>query len=89
MVLVQNWARRQENVFYDILERKNNFLGYKRRSSKSRKIYIYCKGVSAWFWFKIGHAGLVRVYLLGYVLFKQILLDEVQFATLCEHTTVQ
>ena len=26
----------QENVFYDILERKNAFLGYKKTSSKSR-----------------------------------------------------
>ena len=28
--------RGQENVFYDILERKNAFLGYKTRRSKSR-----------------------------------------------------
>ena len=34
----------QENVFYDILERKNGFLGYKKRSSKSRKIDIFTKG---------------------------------------------
>ena len=27
----------QENVLYDILERKNAFLGYKTRNSKSRK----------------------------------------------------
>ena len=33
----------QENVFYDILERKNAFLGYKKRSSKSRKIAIFPK----------------------------------------------
>ena len=31
----------QENVFYDIVGRKNAFLGYKRRSSKSRKIHIF------------------------------------------------
>ena len=31
-----------ENVFYDILERKNTFAGYeKKRSSKSRKIEIF------------------------------------------------
>ena len=34
----------QENVFYDILERKNTFLGYKKRGSKSRKIDIFPKG---------------------------------------------
>ena len=32
---------RQENVFYDILERKNAFLGCKTRSSKSPKIDIF------------------------------------------------
>ena len=31
----------QENVFYDILEQKNAFLGFKTRSSKSRKIDIF------------------------------------------------
>ena len=36
----------QENVFYDILERKNVFLGYKTRSSKSRKIDIFLKGLT-------------------------------------------
>ena len=33
----------QENVFYDILKRKNPFLGYKKRRSKSRKIGIIRK----------------------------------------------
>ena len=55
MVLVQKWPFfpgfclgfvGQENVFYDILERKNAFLGYKRRSSKSRKIDIFPKGLT-------------------------------------------
>ena len=45
----------QENVFYDILERKNVCLGYKTRSSKSRKIDIFPKGlVNPWFWSKNG-----------------------------------
>lgn len=35
------------------------------------------------------HTVLVRVYLQGYGLFIQIFLGEVQFATLCEDTTVQ
>ena len=34
----------QENVFYDILERKNAFLRYKNKSSKRRKIEIFPKG---------------------------------------------
>ena len=37
---------RRENVFYDILERKNAFRGYKTRSLKSRKIDIFRKGLT-------------------------------------------
>ena len=33
----------QEHVFYDILERKKAILGYKKRSSKTRKIAIILK----------------------------------------------
>ena len=35
-----------ENVFYDILERKNACLGYEKRSSKSQKIAIFLKGLT-------------------------------------------
>ena len=35
-----------ENVYYDILERKNAFLDYKRTRSKSRKIDIFPKGLT-------------------------------------------
>ena len=51
MVLVQKWAFSQlfflsnigqEKFFYDILDRTNAFLGYKKkRSSKSSKIVIF------------------------------------------------
>ena len=34
----------QENVFHYILERKNAFLGHKKRISKSRKMDIFPKG---------------------------------------------
>ena len=44
----------QENVFYDILERKNTFLGYKRKVKKS-KSWDFSKGVNPWFWSKIVH----------------------------------
>ena len=46
MVLVQNWPFfhlfllgniGQENVFYDILQRKNAFLGYKNKNLKKSK----------------------------------------------------
>ena len=36
----------QENVFYDNVERKNAFLGYKSRSSESRKMDIFPKGLT-------------------------------------------
>ena len=36
----------QENVFYDILERKNTFLGNKKKSTKSRKIEISANGLT-------------------------------------------
>ena len=51
MVLVQKWLFLQvfflsnigqENGFYDMLDRKNAFLGYK----KSRKIDIFAKGLT-------------------------------------------
>ena len=45
----------QENVFNDILERKNAFLGYKKKNPTSRKIYIFFKGVNPWFWSKNDH----------------------------------
>ena len=36
----------KENVFYDILERKNAFLGYKTKSSKRQKIDFFPKGLT-------------------------------------------
>ena len=64
MVLVKNWPFfhvffkgniGQENVFYDILERKIAFLGYKNKKFKKSKNCCFSKGVSRWFWSKIGH----------------------------------
>ena len=34
----------QENVFYDILERKNAFLGYKNKKLKKSKNWLFLKG---------------------------------------------
>ena len=42
----------QENVFYDILERKNPFLGCKNKKFKWSKNWHFCKGVNPWFWSK-------------------------------------
>ena len=44
-----------ENVFYDILERKNAFLGYKNKNFKTSKNWHFSKGVNPWFWSKNGH----------------------------------
>ena len=58
MVLVQKWPFfqlfflgniGQENVFYDILERKKAFYAIKTRSLKSPKIDIFPKGLTQGF----------------------------------------
>ena len=43
----------QENVFYDIQEQKNNFLGYKNKNSKKSNNCDFFKGVRQWFWSKM------------------------------------
>ena len=62
--MVQNWPFfkifflgniGQENVFYDILERKNAFLGYKKKKFKKSKNCHFFKGVNPWFRSKNGH----------------------------------
>ena len=64
MVLVQNWPFFQlfflgnighENFFYDILEGKNAFLGYKNKKFKKSKNLHFSKIVNPWFWSKNGH----------------------------------
>ena len=64
MVFVQKWpffelfflgSIGQENVFYDILEQKKAFLGYKNKKFKKLKNWHLSKGVNPWFWSKNGH----------------------------------
>ena len=57
----------QENVFYDIQERKNDFLGYKNKKFKKSKNWHLSKGVNPWFWSKNGHFSnfFFRQYRLG------------------------
>ena len=43
----------QENVFYDFLETKYNFLDYKTNKCKQSKNQDFSKGDSRWFWSKI------------------------------------
>ena len=41
-----------ENVFYDILELKKAFLGFKNKKFKKSKNRQFSKGVNPWFWSK-------------------------------------
>ena len=45
----------QENVFYDILERKNAFLSNKNKKYKKSKNWHFSKGINPWFWFENGN----------------------------------
>ena len=69
MVLVKKWLfchlvflgyLVQENLFWDILERKSASLGYKNKKSKC---WDFPKEVYPWFWFKNGHFS--NSFLLG------------------------
>ena len=44
----------QENVFYDILQRKNAFLASEKQKIKKSKNRHFSKGVNPRFWFKNG-----------------------------------
>ena len=63
MVLVQKWPffeifffrqYRLENVFYDILERKNAFLTYKNKKFKKSRNWHFSNEVNSWFCSKNG-----------------------------------
>ena len=55
----------QENVFYDILERKDAFLGYKKNKFKKSKYWHFSKGVNPWFWYKKG--PFFQLFFLGII----------------------
>ena len=67
MALGQNWPFftfvfgniGQENVFNDIFKQKTPFEAVKTRSSKSRKIEIFSKGLVHGFGKKIGHFSIL------------------------------
>ena len=63
MFMVQKWSffqlfflkiTGQENVFYDIPDRKNGFLGYKNRNLKKSKKAIFPKGLTHGLYPKMG-----------------------------------
>ena len=45
----------QEILFYNILDRKNAFLGYKKKKFQMSKSWHFSKGINRWFWCKNGH----------------------------------
>ena len=45
----------QKNAFYDFLEGRNTFLGYKNKKLKKAKNGDFSRGASPWFWSKMGH----------------------------------
>ena len=64
MVLVQKWPFFElfflgnighKNVFYDILEQKDAFIGYKNKKFKRSKNWHFSIGINPWFWSKNGH----------------------------------
>ena len=83
MVLVQKWPFfllfffwgniGHENVFYDILERKNDFLGYKNKQFKKSKNWHFSKGVNPWFWSKNDHFS--YFFFLGNIGQENVLYD--------------
>ena len=63
----------QENVFYDILERKNVFVEYKNKKFKTSKNLFFSKGVDPWFRSKSGHVS--NVFFLGNKRQKNVFCD--------------
>ena len=81
MVLVQKWPFLQlfflgnigqKNVFYDILEWKKAFLGYKNKMFKSGKIDIFQKGLTDGFGPKM---GMCSTFFLGSIRQKNVVYD--------------
>ena len=63
----------QENVFYDILERENAFLGYKHKKFEKSKNWHFTKGVNSWFSSKNGH--FFHFFFLGIIGQKNVFYD--------------
>ena len=63
----------QKNVFYDILERNNAFLGYKNKKFKQSNTKKLPKGVSRWFWSKIDH--FLHVFIFGNIAQENVFYD--------------
>ena len=63
----------QENVFYDILQRKSAFQGYKNKTFKKSKNSQFSKGVKPWFLCKNDH--IFNFFFLGNIDEENIFYD--------------
>ena len=63
----------QENVFYDILEGKNAFLGYKNKKFTNSNNWHFSKGVNPWCWSKNDHFS--NFFFLGNIGHKNVFYD--------------
>ena len=63
----------QANVFYDILERENDFLGFGNKKFKKSKNWHFFKGVNPWFWSKNSH--FFKLFFLGNIGQKNVFYD--------------
>ena len=66
----------QENVFYDILNRKKAFLGYRNKKFKKSRTWHFSRGVNPWFWSKNGH--FFQVFFLGFIGQENVFYDIVE-----------
>ena len=65
----------QENVFYDILERENAFLGYKNKKFEEPKSWHFSKGFWFWFWFWSKNSHFSNFLFLGNKRQKNVFYD--------------
>ena len=65
-----------ENVFYDTLERKNSFVGYKIKKFKESKNWKFGKGVNPWFWSK--NSRFFKLFFLGNIGQENLFYDILQ-----------
>ena len=63
-------------MFYDILERKYAFLGYKNKKFKKSKNWWFPKGVNPWFWSGNGHFS--NFFFLGNVGQENVFYDIIE-----------
>ena len=63
----------QENVFYDIVERKNGLLGYKNKKFKKLINWQFSRGDNPGFWSKYGHFS--NFFFLGNIGQENVLHD--------------